>query len=169
MFARRRFLATLGLVPLSLLACDRRPQPVMLQLGEPLPSAELLALDGQPFMIFPSSGPFLLNFWATWCPPCRAEMAALDRLYLQYSPRGLKLIGIAVDTDVFLVREYVLKEGLSFPILLDVGGVSAQKRFRVPAYPASYLVDQSGQVAESWLGEKDWDAEELRQRIGRVL
>jgi thiol-disulfide isomerase/thioredoxin len=169
MLARRRFLATLGLAPFGLVACDRRPHPVMLQPGELLPSAELLALDGQPFMVFPNSGPFLLNFWATWCPPCRAEMAALDRLYQHFSPHGLKVIGIAVDSDVFLVREYVLKEGTAFPILLDVGGVSAQKRFRVPAYPASYLVDRSGQIAESWLGEKDWDAEAIRQKIGRVL
>jgi len=169
MLARRRFLRMLGLVPLGLVACDHRPPTQMFQAGDSLPGADLLVLDGQPYRLFPDKGPFLLNFWATWCLPCRAEMAALNRLHHSLSPRGLKVLGIAVDTDVFLVREYVLKEGLSLPILLDVGGVLAQQRFRVPAYPASYLVDRAGLIAESWLGTIDWDSANIRQRISQVL
>ena len=141
----------------------------MFQAGDTLPGAELLTLNGQPYSLFSNKGPFLLNFWATWCLPCRAEMAALNRLHRRFFSRGLKVFGIAVDTDVFLVREYVLKEGLSLPILLDAGGVLAQKRFRIPAYPASYLVDQAGLIVESWLGEIDWDSGNIRERIERVL
>ena len=169
MLARRRLLGMLGLAQLGLVACNRRPQTPMLQAGDSLPGAELLALDGRSYSLFPNNGPFLLNFWATWCLPCRAEMGALDRLHRSFSPRGLKVIGIAVDTDVFLVREYVLKEGLSLPILLDPDGILAQKGFRIPAYPASYLADQAGLIAESWLGQIDWDSVTIRQRIGRVL
>ena len=153
----------------GLIACDRPTLPVMLQPGVLLPGVELPGLDGQPYLIFPGSGPFLLNFWATWCAPCRAEMAALDRLYKALQPRGLKVIGISVDTDIFLVQEYLLKEALSFPILLDAGGSIARSRFQVPAYPATYLVDPAGRVAGSWLGEQDWKRAEIRQQIAQVL
>jgi peroxiredoxin len=141
----------------------------MFQRGEVLPKIELSTLDARQYSTVADHGPLLLNFWATWCLPCRAEMASLERLHRNLSPRGLKVAGISVDTDIFLVREYVRNQSLTFPILLDTGGRIAQALFRVPAYPASYLAGEGGVVANSWLGQLDWDSENVRQQIERML
>ena len=169
MFGRRRFLAGGGGVLLSLVGCDRKAPASTLKPGDTLPEATWPALDGRPFSIQSTGGPLLLNFWATWCPPCRAEMAALARLYRDFAGRGLSVLGVSVDSDVYLVQEYLLKARISLPVLLDKGGETAGRRFLVRAYPTSYLVERSGLIAEVWIGEKDWDSDDMRQRIARVL
>jgi thiol-disulfide isomerase/thioredoxin len=137
--------------------------------GEALPEVELPKLGGGSQAVVAAGGALLVNFWATWCPPCLAEMAALDRLHRALSPRGLRVFGIAVDNDIFQVDEYVRRHRLAFPILLDVGGTMARQLFRVPGYPTSYLAGPAGRIAERWIGEQAWDAADVRGRVERVL
>jgi peroxiredoxin len=134
-----------------------------------MPAVELPMADGQPYQLLPGSSAVLLNFWATWCLPCRLEMKALDRACTALGPRGLRVIGISVDADAFLVREFMLGEGLKFPVLLDPEGAMARSRFRVQVYPTTFLIDSAGRIAEIWLGERDWDAPDIRKRLERVL
>jgi len=134
-----------------------------------MPAVELPALDGQPYALLPGNGPFLLNFWATWCLPCRLEMKSLDRAHDALGPRGLKVIGISVDSDIFLVREFLLRERIKFPILLDRESEMASRRFMVTAYPSTFLVDAVGRISEIWLGGRDWDLPEIRASLESVL
>ncbi|MCG2577183.1 TlpA family protein disulfide reductase [Dechloromonas sp. XY25] len=134
-----------------------------------LPAVELPLLNGGNYLFTEKSAPCLINFWATWCPPCRAEMAALNRLYADYAGRGLGVIAVSVDEDAHLVREFVRTEGLALPILLDRGSRLASSAFGVSAYPTSLLVNGQARVSAVWLGERDWDAAGVRTAIVQSL
>lgn len=168
MIGRRAVLGGLLGLPL-LVACNRSVEPATLAVGDPMPGFRLPTSRKSEHATPVGTGPFLLNFWATWCPPCRAEMAALDRVHRDLAAKGLVVLGISVDEDVFLVQEFALKEKLTLPLLFDRGGEVARKAFRVAAYPSSFLVDKRGVVVEVWVGERDWDSAPIRARLGQLL
>ncbi len=90
----------------------------------------------------------LVNFWATWCPPCRKEMPDLQALYQKLQKKGLVVLALS-DEDEGKVRPFIEKEGYRFPVLLDAGGAAA-KQFRVDGIPKNFLFDRNGQlVAQS--------------------
>jgi peroxiredoxin len=110
----------------------------------------------------------LLNFWATWCLPCEAEMPAMERLYRRFQGSGFALVAVSVDEDPDAVREFRDRLGLSFPILLDPERrvSDAYQTFR---FPETLLVGPDGVVVERYVGEKDWDAAAYVDRIRRLL
>ncbi len=90
----------------------------------------------------------LVNFWATWCPPCRKEMPDLQALYQKLQKKGLVVLALS-DEDESKVRPFIEKEGYRFPVLLDAGGAAA-KQFRVDGIPKNFLFDRAGRlVAQS--------------------
>ncbi len=98
----------------------------------------------------------LLNFWATWCPPCREEMPSMQELHEDYRDQGLAVVAVSVDQDSpGVVKEYVEELGLTFRILHDRDN-RVSGRYRVPGVPASYLIDRKGRVAYKVLGSIDW-------------
>lgn len=135
--------------------------------GRQLPALSLNDLDGVSRTL--AGGPCLLNFWATWCAPCRAEMAALNRLHRHFSGAGLAVVGISVDEDPNLVREYLHRHGLEFTILLDPGARLARAEFAVSGLPTSLLVDREHRCREVWVGERDWDAPAIRTALAALL
>lgn len=165
--SRRRVCQLVFLLPF-LAACEKAKRPG-LQSGMALPSVELPLLDGGNYLFAENSAPCLINFWATWCPPCRAEMPSLNRLYRDYAGRGLGVFAISVDEDAHLVREFVRKASLDFPILLDQGGRAVVQGFGVGAFPTSFLVNRQARVSGVWLGERDWDAADIRASIDQLL
>ena len=97
----------------------------------------------------------LVNFWATWCPPCREEMPAMERLYQQYRDR-LVLVAVSLDTDPKVVAPFVREQKLTFPIALDPQAEVANK-YGVRALPSSFVVDRRGTMAALALGPREWD------------
>jgi peroxiredoxin len=97
-----------------------------------------------------------INFWATWCPPCREEMPAMERLWRQHRQAGFVLVAVSLDTDRALVKPYVAEHALTFPIAFDPG-LEVANRYGVRALPASFIVDRQGQVAALALGPRAWD------------
>lgn len=87
----------------------------------------------------------LLNFWATWCGPCRQEMPALDALAKKYADLGVQVIGINVETEADSVNSYLAELPVSFPILLDVENI-ASKAYSVGAMPTTVIIDKDGRV-----------------------
>lgn len=87
----------------------------------------------------------LVNFWATWCPPCRKEMPDLDALYRQFKERGLIVLAIS-DEDVSKVTPYLAQHSVSYPILLDPGR-KVNERFHVDGIPKSFVYDRDGKLA----------------------
>lgn len=166
---RREALRRLGALPLLLTACGRDAAAPILTAGAPLPALDLPDLQGRRVRLGGPGQPLILNFWATWCPPCRAEMGGLDRLHRALGAAGLRVVGVSVDRDANLVREYVLQEGLAFPILWDRAGEVAQAALGVRAFPTTALVGRDGVIAEVLLGERDWDAGPARERVQALL
>jgi peroxiredoxin len=113
--------------------------------------------DGASFRLSRHRGKtVLINFWATWCPPCREEMPALERLYREHRDRGLVLLAISIDADPKVVAPYVKTSQLTFPIALDPKAEVANK-YGVRALPSSFVVDRQGVMAGLALGPRVWD------------
>lgn len=155
--ASRRRLARLiaGFAALGLAACNREPDRPWK--GSSFPAFSLPTPDGT---MRDSGGylgqPLLINFWATWCPPCRREMADLDALNGKLGPRGLQLLAISVDADRNLVREYLLHEGLGFTVLVDSDQQWSASALRIPGLPTTYLVGRDGIIRDAWVGPRTW-------------
>jgi thiol-disulfide isomerase/thioredoxin len=130
---------------------------------------ELLDLTGQPVRLHNLRGRVvLLNFWATWCAPCREEMPALETLAREFGPRGLAVVGVNFKEPKPQVQAFMRDNGLGFPTLLDVEGEVA-KRYQVFALPVTFVVDRRGMLAGSVLGIRDWTGPGARAYFGRLL
>ncbi len=111
----------------------------------------------------------LLNFWATWCPPCRKEMPAMERLYRTYKDRGLVVLAVSQDqAPLATVLVFAEELKLSFPVWHDRDGLVG-RQYSVPGVPTSYLVGRDGRIAWRVLGEYDWFSPEARAVVERLL
>jgi len=111
----------------------------------------------------------IVNFWATWCQPCTAEMPTLEALWREYRGR-LVVLGVAVDRGAprLLLDPYVSRLGLTFPILLD-GDQRASSAWRVTSLPATFLVRPGGEAVGLAFGAREWNSVEMRNLLGRFL
>ena len=93
----------------------------------------------------------LLNFWATWCTPCREELPELDRLYTKHRDQGLVVVGIAVDTSAERVSAFLKKRPVGFPVVVDTQGVGAES-YRFSGLPAGFLIGRDGVIERRYRG-----------------
>lgn len=98
----------------------------------------------------------LVNNWATWCPPCKAEMPSLQKFYEAHSGEGFMIIAINAGDDRALVEQFVNEYGLTFNVWLDPTG-AALNAFRNANLPSSYVVDRTGVVRYAWTGEISYE------------
>jgi len=107
----------------------------------------------------------LLNFWASFCAPCRKEMPALERLSQQYHESGFVVLAISADRDnLKQVEQYIKDGGYSFPVLLDTEG-EVRRNYEVRALPTSYLIGRDGRFIGRIVGEREWDSADGRKLI----
>ncbi len=127
-------------------------------------------LEGQVIRLSDLRGQVvLLNFWATWCPPCRAEMPSMQALYQEYREQGLSILAISSDVGgKDRVASFIEKRGFSFPVLLDPRNVVGT-RVRVGGIPTSYLLDKQGRVVGRDVGARNWNSAKMRRRIDQLL
>ena len=116
-------------------------------------------LNSQPLRLSDFKGRVVfLNFWATWCGPCREEMPSMERLYRRYGDRGLTILAISVDrAGPATVAAFVKMLRLTYPIGLDPK-MEIAEQYRVRALPSSFLIDRQGAVAGIAVGPRDWDS-----------
>jgi thiol-disulfide isomerase/thioredoxin len=138
---------------------------------KPAPALSLPMLGGGEAPI-PLGKVTVVDFWATWCAPCRSSMPRLQSLWTEYRPKGLELY--SVDTDEpspardAQVREFLSSHGLSFPVALDDG--RASEAFRVASLPTMLLLDRNGRVVWSHVGTFTAPRErDLRAALDRAL
>jgi len=98
----------------------------------------------------------LVNFWATWCPPCLEEMPAMERLWRRHKDAGFVLVAISLDADPKKVPPFVSARKFSFPIAVDPK-MAVAERYGVRALPSSFVVDRQGMMAGVALGPRSWD------------
>jgi peroxiredoxin len=96
-----------------------------------------------------------LNLWATWCPPCRAEMPSMQALYERLKGPDFAMVAVAEDTDAADVGAFVKELGLTFPVLLDTDN-RLPARFGVTGYPETFIIDRDGQVIKHVIGPEEW-------------
>ena len=110
----------------------------------------------------------LLNFWATWCPPCRAEMPALNKLYRSLKQRGLVVIAVSTDRSMEHMKDFLEKNRVDFPVVFDANRTTA-RQYRVFSMPTTFLIDKNGIIAEKFYGEYEWNEPETKGKIEKLL
>ncbi len=138
-------------------------------MGNEAPELTLPDLEGKSISLKSFRGNvILLNFWATWCAPCKREMPALDKLHNRYKKRGFRVIAVSIDNDKAAIEEFLRKIPLSFTILHDMK-IEAAKRYKVYAYPTTFLIDRKGTIRKKFIGEEDWLDSSRTKLIERFL
>ena len=153
----------LVILPFALLAegdlLDPMPE------APPAPAFDLQTPDGARVALTDLRGEIVVvNFWATWCPPCRAEMPAMERAWQGLRDKGVRFVAINVDEDSDTVAAFAESLGVSFPLLLDPGGKVTQA-WPLRGLPTTFVVDADGNLRLLALGERDWDAQPIMQQI----
>jgi len=135
--------------------------------GSVAPPFQLLDLAGK-MQGLPEGEVVLLNFWATWCPPCRKEMPSMQALYEKFKGQGLNIVAVSVDAEVSTVQEFVQKNGLTFQILHDGQGEIAHQ-YGVFRYPETFIIGRNGKVRMFKVGAFDWMSAESIQLFSELL
>lgn len=151
-FSRSMVLPVLLTIGLVLAGCSSGNGSSATEGGILAPDLQLKDINGQSVSLSNFRGkPVLLNFWATWCPPCRYELPFLQEIYGEWSERGLVLLTIDVGESTATVKDFVAKNKLTLPVLLDTKRSVAQK-YAVTAYPTTFFIDREGMVKQKIIG-----------------
>lgn len=137
-----------------------------IQRGMFAPDFEVTTLDGEQVRLSDYRGSrVMLNFWATWCPPCRAEMPDMEKLY---GKEDITILGVnmtSTESSEEVVHEFVDEFGLTFPILLDESS-DLTSQYKIAAYPTTYMIDSEGRIQFLTLGALNYD--QMLQQLGRM-
>jgi peroxiredoxin len=148
--------------------------------GDRAPNVQGISPSGAPAALYEIKGKlFLLNFWATWCGPCIAEMPALQSLHAKFKDRGFQVVGIAVDDTEANVRETIQRFGITYPIIID-NKAQSKRAYQVKGFPESFILDEAQRVmvvsdpedgtpqTRLW-GPREWDSPRVGALINSML
>jgi peroxiredoxin len=140
------------------------------KLGEPAPNFQLQDLDGRLVTLSDLRGKVvLLNFWATWCGPCRVEMPAMEELYRMFQRKDLEILAVSTDAEgVSVTKPFQQKNRLTFPILHD-SDYRVGLTYGARSLPMTFMVDRQGIVRHQIFGARDWSAPEAQQLIQMLM
>jgi cytochrome c biogenesis protein CcmG, thiol:disulfide interchange protein DsbE len=124
------------------------PQPAV---NHPAPDFTLTTLDGEQFTLSAQGTPIVLNFWATWCAPCRNEMPALQTASERFQGR-VQIIGVDQGESAADVQRFVEEMGVTFPIPMD-GDSTVGRLYNIQGMPTTFFIDRNGVIRHLWIGE----------------
>jgi len=139
--------------------------------GESVPAYHATALSGGSFRLSDLRGQVvLLNVWATWCPPCREEMPALERLHDELGERGVRVVGVSIDKgeSADVPTEFLRENGITFTILRDASGQVA-RTFQTRGVPETFLIGRDGTLLQRWVGRIEPGSASVRGAVERAL
>ena len=139
------------------------------EIGEQAPTFELTADDGSGASLGDYRGKYvLLNFWATWCPPCIQELPSLNTLHRELEPNGLVVLGISVDENKQAYENFLERFNVAFPTVRDPE-MAVASRYGTSMYPETYLIDHDGYVLRKYAGPEDWMRPEIVNYLRSLL
>jgi peroxiredoxin len=137
--------------------------------GGPTPPFGLQTLDGRNVRLEDYRGKVLLvNFWATWCEPCREEMPSMNRLRAAFAGRPFEVLAVNFGEAEPRIKRFLEELPLDFPVLLDRNSAVA-KAWRVRVLPASFLIGPDGRIRYAVIGEFDWSGDAARKAVTTLL
>jgi peroxiredoxin len=160
---RNLLLAGVGLLLMGLLlwlamrpstpaATTAAPPSNGVEVGLPAPAFNLESLDGGQVALSDHLGEVVVvNFWATWCPPCRAEMPGIEQVYQAHQADGVVVLAINGQEEPALVKSFIDEKGFTFPVLLD-SGAEALRAYNARSFPMTVIVDRDGVVRYKQVG-----------------
>ncbi len=138
-------------------------------LNSPAPDFTLNAQSGKPVELTQFKGQVvMLNFWASWCGPCRQEMPLLDSIYKKYSKAGFTMVGVNVEPDSKAANDWLKQTPVTFPILYDTQS-DVSKLYGVAGMPSTVIIDRKGNVRAIHRGYKPGDEEEYLSSIRSLM
>ena len=138
-------------------------------LDSPAPDFTLKALDGSNIKLSEQAGNVVLvNFWASWCGPCRKEMPLLNELHEKYSPLGFTVLGVNVEQDTAQARRFIEDNPVKFPVLLDTSN-DVSRDYEVVAMPTTAIIDRHGIVRYLHKGYKEGDEDKYRKMVKKLV
>jgi len=164
--------ATIVLFALSLIfsAAVYAREPEVLSGNVKTPALQLPDLSGKPVDLADFKGQVvLINFWATWCPPCREEMPSIWNLFNEFRGKPFRVLAVNMSETRVEVNTF-LPEAMKrdFVVLMDRDGGSIQG-WNIPAFPTTFIVDKHGRLRYRLVGPAEWDGYENKQLVAKLL
>ena len=138
--------------------------------NKPAPDFTLKNLQQQSLTLSQLKGKVvMLNFWASWCEPCKEEMPSMQRLYKQMQGKPFEIIAVSIDKEESKMKEFLTKFPVTFPILRDPDEQIAKKHYAITGVPETFVIDSKGNIIRHVIGSFDWDHPQLIELLKQLL
>jgi peroxiredoxin len=139
-------------------------------IGSQAPDFQLVDTDGKTRSLAAERGKVVLvNFWATWCPPCKAEMPSMEELYLKYGQGNFEILAVNVDDNgPGVMPAFLAKTPHTFPILFDTD-FQARTLYGVSMFPETFIVDKNGIIVKKVIGAIDWTSPQVLSELNSLM
>jgi peroxiredoxin len=153
----------------ALLSRTKSTGPKIIAAGDQAPEFRLRSIDGKTVSLADHRGKVVLvHFWATWCPPCVEEIPTLERFSQQIFGTDIEVLAISVDDSADVLKTFLDKNRVHFPVLLDPGRATAGS-YGTLKFPETYIVGRDGVVRYKVIGPKDWSVRENVETVRSLL
>ena len=150
-----------------LASCGQRPE--VAEVGKPAPDFTLVDTKGKTWKLAELKGQVVfLNFWATWCPPCREEMPSMQEVHASLPEDKFTMLAVLSNDDPALADAMAAKIGTTFPILIDPANKAGQA-YGLTGVPETYIIDKQGILREKFMGAVHWDSVESLQMLNKYI
>lgn len=160
------FVLVLSLVFTSAVSLQAAPITLTkLELLQPAPHFRLIDLDNKIHTLADYNGkPLIVNFWATWCKPCREELPSFNRAWAKVNDQGIQMLAINIGEEKDAVFNFIKEYPIDFKVLLDPQS-DELANWKMRGLPTTFIVDSYGRVVYRAIGEREWDNDELLAKI----
>ena len=132
------------------------------------PEFALKGEDGKTYRLADYRGKVvLLNFWATWCPPCRDEMPSMERAHEKLKGENIIILAINVGEDANTIFAFTGQYPVTFPLPLDIDG-SVTRKYPIVGLPTTFIIDPQGNVTHRAIGGRDWDSDQILGQLRKM-